>query len=250
MYKRQITLLFISFFIASFTYSQESNFYSIHGQVKLSVGLETTIPINAMVMIKSANKYAMTDSLGSFRFDSLAVGAYRMLVQGFGYNKIDTLITITDSNKSLDLLLFADCEINKVTAQSDIKENKPRLLIIGGIVPTIYPDQHLFESKYGVKYDDYGDTPPPQECVEQYNREIFEYLDKKFGKSWRKEVRKDVVGLKNKNETLTKCKFHCGFNAANLLSNSQQKHCSLTGKQPEIRNANLHKPLDHIRYVI
>lgn len=195
MKDRQIILLCISFFIASLTYSQKSDFHSIHGQVKLLVGLETTIPTNALVMIESANKYGTTDSLGFFRFDSLTVGAYKVLVQVYGYNKIDTLITITDSYKNLNLLLFADCEINKDIAQRDIKENKPRLLIIGGIAPTIHLDQHLFEEKYGIKYDDYGDVPPPSECLEQYNREIFNYLDKKYGKSWRNEVREDVDGL-------------------------------------------------------
>ena len=192
---RQFILLCISFFIASLTYCQKSDFHAIYGQVKLLVGLETTIPTNALVMIESANKYGKTDSLGSFRFDSLTVGAYRVLIQVYGYNKIDTLIAITDSNKNLNLLLFTDCELNKNVALKDIKENKPRLLIIGGIAPTIDLDQHLFEEKYGIKYDDYGDVPPPQECLEQYNREIFGYLDKKYGKSWRNEIRQDVVGF-------------------------------------------------------
>lgn len=192
----QIVLLGISFFLSSLTYCQKTDLYSIRGQVKLLVDFETTIPINAFVMIESAKKYSIADSLGVFSLDSLKAGEYRLIVQGFGYNKIDTLISISDANENLNLLLYADCEINKNLAQKDINTNNPRLLIIGGIVPTFYPDQHLFERKYGIKYDDFGDVPPPKECVEQYNREIFDYLDKNYGKSWRREVRKDVVGLK------------------------------------------------------
>ena len=193
----QIVFLTISFFITNLIFAQQSNTFSVTGKVVLMVGQEKTIPINASVMIKSANKYAIVDSLGNFHIDSINVGEYHLIVQGFGHKSIDTLIKINTSNEYLNLLLLADCEIDKSIAQKDIEENKPRLLIIGGIAPTFFSDQHLFETKFGIKYYDYGDQPPPQECVEQYNREIFKLLDNKFGKSWRKEVRKDVAGLNN-----------------------------------------------------
>jgi hypothetical protein len=41
----------------------------------------------------------------------------------------------------LDLLIIAECEINKDIAQRDIDKNKPRLLLSGGIAPVIYSEQ-------------------------------------------------------------------------------------------------------------
>ena len=56
--------------------------------------------------------------------------------------------------------------------------------------------QDKFEKKYNIEYYDFGCTPPNEECVIQYNKTIFANLDKKYGRKWRKEVRKDVIGLK------------------------------------------------------
>lgn len=189
--------MLISVFLVCLGFAQTSDKYTISGEVKLLSGLEISTPIQAYIKIESAKKYTITDSKGLFKIDGLDKGKYILSVHGFGYNSLDTLITLTDSNKNINLLLFAKCEINQEIAQRDIKNKTPKLLIVGGIAPTVYPDQHIFEEKFGVKYDDYGDVPPPEECLEEYNMVIFDYLDKNYGKSWRKEVRKDVVGLKN-----------------------------------------------------
>jgi len=195
--KKQIWLLIALFFCISGTsFSQDSGYVSISGKVRLLAGLELTTPIEAYVTIKSADKFAITDSLGQFQIDSLPTGTYKLSVQGFGYQQTDTIINITKSINNLDLLIIAECEINKDIAQKDIKKNKPRLLLSGGIAPVIYSDQEKFEKKYGVKYFDYGCVTPSSECIEQYNKEVFKYLDNKFGKSWRREVRKDVIGFK------------------------------------------------------
>lgn len=37
----------------------------------------------------------------------------------------------------------------------------------------------------------------PEENETEYNFEIFKYLDEKYGTGWRKEIRADVIGLKN-----------------------------------------------------
>jgi len=194
--KKQIWLLILCLSVSGITYSQDSNYFSISGKIKLLAGLELTTPFEAFLTIKSANKFVIADSLGYYKIDSLKTGTYKLTVRGFGYQEMDTTINISESISHLDLLIIADCEINKDIAQRDINKNKPRLLLSGGIAPVIYSDQDKFEEKYGVKYFDYGCVTPSYECIEQYNKEIFIYLDNKFGKSWRLEIRKDVIGFK------------------------------------------------------
>jgi hypothetical protein len=191
-----IILIFVATGLFNKSIAQDTGYFSITGKVNLLAGLELTTPIESYVTIKTANRFVIPDSLGNYKIDSLKAGIYKIAVQGFGYQQTDTTINVSKSITNLDLLIIAVCDINKDIAQKDIKENRPRLLIIGGIVPTIHERQFEFESKYGIKYYDYGDVPPAQECVEQYNKVIFDYLDNKFGKSWRREVRKDVIGFK------------------------------------------------------
>jgi hypothetical protein len=71
------------------------------------------------------------------------------------------------------------------------------LLLSGGIAPVYSPKEDKFEQKYMVKYHDFGDVAPDIKCITTYNKVIFQFLDKKFGKSWRKDARNDVIGLKN-----------------------------------------------------
>lgn len=194
--KKLFWLIILNLSISGISHSLNSDYFSIKGKVKLLAGLELTIPIEAYVTIKSANKFVIADSLGNYKIDSLKSGIYIIAVHGFGYQETDTTINVSKSISDLDLLIIAECEINKDIAQHDIDKNKPRLLLSGGIAPVIYSDQDKFEKKYGVKYYDYGCVTPSYECIEQYNKEIFKYLDNKFGKSWRREVRKDVIGFK------------------------------------------------------
>jgi hypothetical protein len=81
-------------------------------------------------------------------------------------------------------------------AVQDIQERKAKLYIVGGVAPMIYDDQAQFEERFGIKYFDTGCDATFEECMAQYNLTIFAELDRKFGKSWRKEVRKDVLGFK------------------------------------------------------
>jgi len=169
----------------------------IKGNVKVLVGQELFEPEFAQIFIKQHNLLEVTDTNGNFTFSNLMVGKYKLEVSGFGHESLDTLITLTDKSvESLNLIMIADCEINKTIAERDIDKNKPRLLLASGIVPTVYNNQHKFERKYKVSYYEYGCVAPAHECMVQYNRIIFEYLDKKFGKDWRKDVREDIVGYK------------------------------------------------------
>ncbi len=51
---------------------------------------------------------------------------------------------------------------------------------------------NTFQKKYGVTYHSFGDETIMYDCMWQYNTEIAEFLDKKYGEIWRIEVRWDV----------------------------------------------------------
>jgi hypothetical protein len=185
-------------FLCTITASAQQNEVPlrISGSVKVLVGIEVIIPEQATLILSPSGSVAISDSLGHYNFDGLNPGQYNLKVHGFGYNPLDTLVKL--ENKSvvgLDLLIVAECGVNEEIAIRDIKKGNPRLLLVGSIAPVVYPDQHLFEKKYKVHYHDYGDIAPASECIVQYNKRIFTYLDKKYGRKWRKEVRKDVIGL-------------------------------------------------------
>lgn len=198
-----MTVFKISFLALLTMYSGNVNSQSnlqISGRIKVVIGLSGILPsTNTVVHIQNSNRIVETDSTGYFIFKNLTSGKYLIKITGTDFKPIDTLITL--SNKSydnLDLLIISNCEINSQIADLDIKNHKPRLLIFGGIAPIIYMGQEKFENRYKVKYHDFSDILPNIDCAIDYNRTIFDYLDKKYGKKWRKEVRKDVVGYKNK----------------------------------------------------
>lgn len=93
------------------------------------------------------------------------------------------------------LIAFAEktiptkCEESKVKALIDLKKEKIMLLFQGGIVPLQFEGQDLIEQKYKLKLVDLGCVVPKDICIAHYNAEVAKYLDRKFGKAWRKEVR-------------------------------------------------------------
>lgn len=90
------------------------------------------------------------------------------------------------------------CFYTSEKAKADLKNNSAKILIQGGFAPAIYPTDKVFLEKYKIAYYIFGCVAPENsECLGEYNQAIFEYLDKTFGKSWRTEIRKDAVGLKD-----------------------------------------------------
>lgn len=87
------------------------------------------------------------------------------------------------------------CNGSKEKAVLDIRKGKINFLVQGGIVSRYVKGQELFERKYQLKYLDFGCVIPKDLCLDVYNAEIAKYLDKKYGSSWRKEVRKDIMGI-------------------------------------------------------
>ncbi|WP_298538004.1 hypothetical protein [uncultured Algibacter sp.] len=171
--------------------------FEISGNLKVLFGKELLTPSEASIELLPNHKISDLDSLGNFKFTNLKSGIYELRVLDYHFEPELFHLDITDKSIiKYDLVIDANCEISKEVAESDIKKGQPKLILIGGIAPVIGFDDSKFADKYGVLYYDYGCTPPPMECVYQYNHIIFDYLDKKFDKKWRKEVREDVIGLK------------------------------------------------------
>ena len=81
----------------------------------------------------------------------------------------------------------------KEKAKTDIEKGLIQLFLQGGIISASTKDgDQAFCEKYNLVFKS-------RTCVDHplnYNLEMFNYLDEKYGIGWRKEIRQDVIGLK------------------------------------------------------
>src|SRR6185312_1497613 len=92
------------------------------------------------------------------------------------------------------LLLYEN--LNADLAKHDIEKSIPKIFVTCGLTYTEETGQKAFEKMFGIKYVIYSCMSPPEDSMKAYNQVVFSYLDTKYGKSWRKKIRKNVVGLK------------------------------------------------------
>ena len=87
---------------------------------------------------------------------------------------------------------------NKQKALTDIRKGSIKIILPGGIVAAakLLGDE-AFEKKYGINFFSQGCVRFPKDNEAAYNEEVFKYLDQKFGKEWRDEIRKDAIGFNN-----------------------------------------------------
>ena len=175
----------------------------ISGSVKSDI--TDSIPIwNSYIEITNIDKpvnerMTMTDSLGLFELKGLKLNeTYHLKVSTPGYEDQVFEVKTADSIIKITLRIKGDCYYSKDQAESDWKNGQGKLLIFGSIAPIANsPGDKKFEKTYKIRYFDFGDSPPAQECIRIYNERIFALMDKEFGVSWRKMVRKDVEYLKS-----------------------------------------------------
>jgi len=124
-------------------------------------------------------------------FFSLIVGQYT-----FGQNRklSDEELNHSTASKIRWADTITCAQIDK-WVKSDIKSKTIFLFLTGGIAPAVYTTDQKFEDKYGIYYFDFGDSSPDYKCVIKYNDMVFDYLTKVYGKKWKREVRKDIIGL-------------------------------------------------------
>jgi len=135
-----------------------------------------------------------TDSIGLFKITGLTKGKYRLVNSALG---VDAPFSVPKQSENTFIVNVSTCSFGSAKAQKDIKAGKPMLLLSGGIAPVFSPKEDDFEKRYTVKYHDFGDTPQSVKCSTAYNEVVIAFLDKKFGKSWRRDARADIIGLKH-----------------------------------------------------
>jgi hypothetical protein len=106
------------------------------------------------------------------------------------------IITNSEYNTSGAIRLGNDIEEARRLAQLDIEKGIPFLNLVSGFSPQFYEKDKVFEQQFEVYYYEHGCVGPSPEVVEAYNKVIFDYLQAKYGNSWRRLVRKDVASYK------------------------------------------------------
>ena len=154
----------------------------------------------------------LTDSTGCFRIKGLEAGTYHLKAEYVGLNPCDTVITLpSQHNDTLrmvlplwyDYILKYDCS-PELSKENSLK-GPPKLRLV---IPEEQEQKirtHFFWKKYGVSYDVFYPLKKdgtldcylgvPNHLLTAYNQVVFDYLDKKFGTSWRKEAPKGIFGL-------------------------------------------------------
>ena len=199
MTKKVIATIYMILCVILGNAQSEADTLSVSGNILMSYdGL--TFPLLNISVELGENRKESTDSNGFFYFNNVPQGAYELRISIYSNYTIASTIEVAKTNvNSLEYIAKAKSDwANKQIAEIDIKNSNPRLLLVGGIAPTIYTNQRKFERKYKIKYYDYGCLiSVPEEKMEEYNKAVFLYLDAKYGNKWRESVRPDVLGLKN-----------------------------------------------------
>ena len=173
------------------SYSQDSTSYEFI--VNGLIGLKDVIPVtDAVVIINDQIKISNQNGKIDFRTNLKHI---EVKVRHLDFSELDTIFNSDQLNQLTELLILSECIVNGELAKVNISDNKIELMLAGGIAPTLILGQEKIENKYNFKYYEYGCTSPPNECLIQYNYEMFKYLDNKYGNSWRDEVRNDVIGF-------------------------------------------------------
>ena len=199
MKKLILTILFLNSIIG---FSQDKEEILIKGIVFSEVNGK---PLeNAYISYKSRYRYSITNEKGEFEYlykirekDILET----IELTALGYENIDTIIRVDKPKEFVfEFVMKPRFGLNREKALSDIKNGEINILESSGIAPVFYKSDSKFAKKYNVNFVEYGCEAIAEESLYEYNRTVFEYLDKKYGKKWRKKIRKDIFGLNAENE--------------------------------------------------
>ena len=195
--KTAISLLIILISSLGFSQNDKSDTITIKGIIFSEVDGK---PLeNAYINYTSKYKYSITNENGKFEYKYLKKKKdlnEKIEISALGYEKYDTIIDLNkDDIIDLFIVLKTRFGLNRQKALEDINQGEINILLSGGIAPVIYKGDKKFTKKYQVNFIEYGCEAISERSLIEYNQTVFEYLDKKFGEKWRKEIRDDVSGL-------------------------------------------------------
>ncbi len=141
----------------------------------------------------------ITDVSGNFKFvyKALTIPDHLIVdVSALGYRSHQFEYPFKETNlENLVIVLNLFPDIDDSTALKDIEKGTLQFLLSGGIAPVIYKSDEKFTRKYGVLFHEFGCEIISQESLKRYNSVVAGYLDKRYGKKWRKKIRDDIVGI-------------------------------------------------------
>jgi hypothetical protein len=197
MFRIITTYIFIILSLAAA--AQGVDTFTISGVV---VSALSNKPIPGATIMYSKRKGTTTDEQGRFTISELSRGTHQLKISTLGYSTKDTTVLIDNADiKEMVWRILTTCAGHNTRdgALRDIRKGRAMLLVQGGEAPVLYTKDKDFLQKYKIGYDVFGCVAPAdEEYLKLYNQTIFEYLDRTFGKAWQKDVRKDVIGFKDK----------------------------------------------------
>jgi hypothetical protein len=150
-------------------------------------------PIANLYFRVNKKKLEKTDSLGFFSFTISKNKAHISVSRIYG---IDTIFRRKNND---NLKLYTVKNYDSTLADFDIRQNKFRLFCGVAFKSVFAEGDKDFEKKYNVRYHIVGDFLRSSVAqMTSYNMVVADYLDKKYGKGWRLEIRRDVLGLMQK----------------------------------------------------
>lgn len=178
--------------------SAQKNHFSIIGKTFVE---ECIVPDNmatsplggTYIQVKEKPKHGwLTDTGGYFKIDSLQKGEYHLAFSYIGLERVDTVIFI-DSDTELKIVL------------SDRSISIPRLSLILSRKEENDILKDNFWNKYELRASWYTEESLQDKSQKittldyfhevRKNQVVFDYLDRKYGYSWRFEAPKGIIGL-------------------------------------------------------
>jgi hypothetical protein len=151
------------------------------------------------VVFNNISQGTITNENGQFKFNyEIRKNDSTLTIEfsALGYKKQEIITKLNELDTlDLEIILISSDNINRKKALEDIANGNLKIFISSGIAPIVYKRDKKFQKRYNVEFIEFGCQGIAQECLYEYNRTIFEYLDTKYGTSWREKIRKDIVGL-------------------------------------------------------